>query len=240
MKTYGQFCPIAIAAEIFAERWTPLIVRELFAGSTRFSELERGLPRIPKSVLAQRLRALEAAGVIERHDTSAKGRGARYRLTRAGRELAEIVLLLGDWGKQWAKVEIGPHNVDPDFLFWDMHRRIRLDRLPDRRVVVRFDLTGTCQRSYWLLLERPEPSMCVTDPGFEVDLLVTADTVALHRVWVGDADLATALRKGLIVIDGPAALRRAFPEWLALSIYMERGNRLSALVDAGHPVRLAS
>jgi DNA-binding HxlR family transcriptional regulator len=222
MRSYGQFCPIAIAAEIFAERWTPLIVRELLAGSRRFGELERGLPRIPKSVLAQRLRSLEVAGVVERR-SGTNGRGHEYHLTPAGHDLGQIVLLLGDWGKQWGDTEIGLHNLDPDLLLWDIHRRIRVDQLPDRRVVVRIDLTGACQLSGWLVLEQPEPSVCLTDPGLEVDLVVTADTVALHRVWMGQVDLAKALRDELIELDGPATWRRAFPGWLALSVYAWRG-----------------
>jgi DNA-binding HxlR family transcriptional regulator len=220
MKSYGQFCPIAVAAEIFAERWTPLVLRELFAGSRHFNEIERGVPRMSKSVLSQRLRALIAAGVIERHETG--GRGTEYQLTPAGKELAEIAILMGDWAVRWADIDIGAHNVDPDLLMWDMHRRIHLDRLPDCRVVVRFELTGARLASYWLLLERPEPSLCLFDPGFDVDLYVTADTVALHRVWMGQMDLAKALRDGQIALDGPAPLRRAFPSWLALGFYALR------------------
>lgn len=221
MKTYGQYCPIAVAAEIFAERWTPLIIRELASGSTRFSQIERGLPRISKSVLAQRLRALEASGVIERTEV-AGGRGYEYSLTEAGRELGELVLLLGDWGKTWGNIVIGPDNVDPEDLLWDMHRRVHLDRLPPGRTVVRVEMTGARRHTGWLLLERPEPSVCLTDPGFEVDLLVTADTIAIHRVWMGELEFARALRHELIVLDGPAALRRGFPEWLALSVYAWR------------------
>jgi DNA-binding HxlR family transcriptional regulator len=221
MKSYGQFCPVAMAAEVFAERWTPLIVREMACGSRRFSDLERGLPRISKSILAQRLRFLEGAGVIERVEDPGR-RNAEYLLTQAGQELAEVVLLLGDWGQRWADLSIGPHNLDPDLLMWDIHRRIRVDRLPDRRVVAQVDLTGTHQRRYWLLLERPAPSICWHDPGFDVDLLVAADTVALHRVWTGQQDLALALREGSVVLDGPSDLCRGFPDWLALSLFVER------------------
>src|SRR5215213_5400572 len=101
MRGYGQLCPIAIASKIFAERWTPLVVRELFCGSHRFNELVIGLPRIPRSLLVQRLRSLETAGVVERRVDNA-GRGVEYRLTPAGVELGDVVLWLGDWGKRWA------------------------------------------------------------------------------------------------------------------------------------------
>jgi len=221
MRGYGQFCPVAIASEVFAERWTPLVVRELFCGSRRFNDLLRGLPRIPRSVLVQRLRTLEATGVIERR-TDAGTRAAEYHLTEAGLELGEIVLALGDWGARWANVEIGETHLDPDLLIWDLHRRLAIERLPERRTVVQIDLTGSHQKSYWLVLERPAVSVCWTDPGFEPELFVSADTVALHRIWVGQLPLPNALRDGLIQIEGPAELRQAFPSWLQLSVFTER------------------
>ena len=221
MRGYGQFCPVAIASEVFAERWTPLVVRELYCGSRRFNELLHGLPRIPRSVLTQRLRTLEATGVIERR-VDHERRGIAYHLTPAGMELGEIVLSLGDWGQRWANVEIKERNLDPDLLIWDLHRRLDTERLPDHRSVVQVDLTGSHRKSYWLVLERPEASVCWTDPGFEPELVVTADTVALHRVWLGQLELALALRTGQIALEGPAELRRAFPEWLKLSIFTER------------------
>jgi DNA-binding HxlR family transcriptional regulator len=226
MRGYGQFCPVAIASEVFAERWTPLVVRELFCGSRRFNELLNGLPRIPRSILVQRLRSLEVAGVVERR-VDETGRGVEYHLTPAGLELGEVVLQLGDWGKRWAEVEVGPKNLDPDLLIWDMHRRLDGERMPEGRVVVQVDLTGAHGKSYWLVLERPQASVCWTDPGFDVDLLVQADSVALHRVWVGQQDLAQALRDGLIALDGPAELCRAFPDWLRLSIFVEREQAFS-------------
>ena len=221
MRGYGQFCPIAIASEVFAERWTPLVVRELFCGSHRFNELLHGLPRIPRSVLVQRLRSLETAGVVERRADEA-GRAVEYHLTAAGVELGDVVLRLGDWGKRWADIPVGPDNLDPDLLMWDIHRRLDDGSLPDERAVIRIDLGGAHLKSYWLVLERPLASICWTDPGFEVDLLVHADSVALHRVWVGQLELAAALRHGLIALEGPAELRRAFPDWLKLSIFVER------------------
>jgi DNA-binding HxlR family transcriptional regulator len=218
MRPYGQFCPVAKASEIFAERWTPLIVRELFFGSHRFNELENGLPRIPKSLLSQRLRALERAGIVERRSTR-QGRGVEYHLTAAGQELGAVVGQLGEWGQRWVNSTVSLDDLDPTLLMWDMHRRIHVHLLPYRRVVAQFDFVGACAMSIWLILERPEPSVCFKDPGFEIDLLVTADTLALHQVWVGHLDLAKALRDGLVALDGPADLTRAFPSWLALSMF---------------------
>ena len=216
MRTYGQFCPVAKAAEIFAERWNPLILRELLLGSRRFNELEYGLPKIPRSLLVQRLRMLEQAGVVERHVDS-RGKNPEYYLTPAGQDLFDVVIRLGEWGQKWVNHDIGPSDIDPQLLMWDMRRRINLDRIPQRRVVVQFDFYGATSGSYWLVLERPEPSVCFKDPGFDVDLMVTTDTIAMHQVWIGHLSFADALRQELVEIDGPSPLARAFPGWLALS-----------------------
>ena len=218
MTKYGQFCPVAKAAEVFAERWTPLIVRELVCGSHRFNELESGLPNISRSLLAQRLRSLEQVGVIERRLT-ADGRAWGYHLTDAGGELASIVIALGEWGQRWVNFDLRPSDLDLDLVMWDLHRRLNWDRLPARRVVVRFDFSGAQSRTYWLVLEHGEASICRGDPGFEVDLYVTADTAAFHRVWIGHLQLAESVREGLIRIDGPSDLVRTFPSWLSYSVF---------------------
>ena len=218
MRSYGQFCPVAKAAEIFAERWTPLIVRELACDSYRFNELERGLPGISRSLLSQRLRSLERAGIVERQ-FGTTNRAVRYRLTPAGQELSDVVLLLGEWGQRWVNSEISLDELDPTLLMWDVHRRINVPLLPDRRVVAQFDFIGARRQSIWLILERPEPSVCFKDPGFDVDLFITADTMALHRVWIGHMSYANALRAGLIDVDGPSELTRSLPAWLALSMF---------------------
>lgn len=210
MQTYGQFCPVAKATEIFAERWTPLILRELLMGSHRFNELEHGLPRISRTLLAQRLRSLERAGLIERR-LGATGRSAEYHLTRAGQELEPILNLLGEWGQRWANADVSPNDIDPGLLMWDMRRRINRDRLPPRRVLAQFDFRGARCESWWLLLDRGEVSICLEQPNFDLDLLVTADTLALHRVWIGRLSLASALRNDLVRLDGSPDLVRAFP-----------------------------
>lgn len=216
MRTYGGFCPIAKAVELLGDRWTLLIIRELLCNSHRFSELQQGLPGIPRSLLADRLRMLARAGAIDRRED---GKRVEYHLTQSGEELFEIVWGLGEWGQRWVNHTIDDDDVDPNLLMWDMHRRIHLDRLPPRRVVAQFDFRGVHRGSYWLVLEQPEPSVCYHDPGFEVDLWIGVDTVTLHRVWVGHLSLGDAIRQGSITVEGMPDLVKAFPSWLALSMF---------------------
>jgi DNA-binding HxlR family transcriptional regulator len=221
MKGYGQFCPVAKAAEVFAERWTPLVLRELVSGSHRFSHLHRGVPLMSRSLLAQRLVRLEDAGIV-RSEARTKGRGREYFLTPAGEELRPVIERLGEWGQRWARNRISADDLDPGLLMWDIRRRVNTDRLPERRVVVRFDFravpkTVRSQATFWLILEQPDVDVCLKDPGYETDLVVDADLVALTQAWMGDVRLADAMRSGRVRVDGPTALVRAFPGWLARS-----------------------
>jgi DNA-binding HxlR family transcriptional regulator len=223
MRGYGQFCPVAKAAEIVAERWTPLVLRELLCGSRRFADLHRGVPLMSRALLAQRLRQLEDAGIIQ-STPKTRGRGHEYGLTPAGQELRQVIEDLGGWGQRWARTQLGREDLDPGLLMWDIHRRIDVDRLPERRVVVRFDFRGMprasrCPTTWWLILQRPEVDLCLKDPGFEVDLVVHADVAALTRVWMGDVRLADVLRQGLIRLEGAPVFARAFPSWLELSTF---------------------
>src|SRR4051794_14381140 len=96
--SYRQFCPVAMAAEILCTRWTMVLVRELIAGSTRFNDLRRGVPRMSPALLSQRLKELEAAGVITRIASANDPGVSEYRLTPAGRALEPVVMALGQWG----------------------------------------------------------------------------------------------------------------------------------------------
>jgi DNA-binding HxlR family transcriptional regulator len=223
MKGYGQFCPVAKAAEIVAERWTPLVLRELLCGSRRFSDLHRGVPLMSRTLLARRLEQLADAGIVE-IVAGPRGRGHQYQLTAAGEELRSLIDRLGEWGQRWARAQIGRGDLDAGLLMWDIHRRLDLDALPPQRTVLRFDFRGVpatmrCPRTWWLVLERREVDLCLKDPGFAVDVVVSADLRALTRVWMGDVPLAEALRAGLIRLDGPPSLVRMFPSWLQLSSF---------------------
>jgi DNA-binding HxlR family transcriptional regulator len=217
---YGQFCPVAVAAEIFAERWTPIILRELVLGSRRFNDIHRGAPRISRALLARRLRELEAAGVIESAPRP-DGKGRDYCLTRSGEELGDVVVRLGEWGQRWTE-RFERQRLDPGLLLWDMRRRIAVERLPAGRTVVRFDFRGVPvglrrAKTYWLVMEPPEVGLCFTDPGQDAAVYVDAEVSALARVWLGDEPLAHAMRAGTVKIGGDPRLSRAFPGWLMLS-----------------------
>jgi len=214
MKGYGQYCPIAKAAEVFAERWTPLVVRNLYLGAETFSEILEGVPRMSRTLLADRLRTLERQGIVT-HQRSASGRGGRYHLTPAGRELADVCLALGEWGARW--LEVTPVDHDPFVVLWAWKRLVAVDRLPAHRVVVRFALTDRPRDRFWLLLARDGVELCVRPPGLDEDLVVTTDTETLVRVHMGRLELREAERRELWRTEGTPELVRAFPTWGGLS-----------------------
>ncbi|MEP7310816.1 MAG: winged helix-turn-helix transcriptional regulator [Acidobacteriota bacterium] len=216
MQKYNQYCPVARASEIFADRWTPLILREVILGSHRFNEIERGLPGISRSLLASRLRDLEVAGVLERLP-GAQPKVIGYHLSDAGRDLKAVVDALGAWGVRWAFGEPRPEELDAGLLVWRIHQRIDRERLPERRTVVEFDFTGPRGRRVWLLLEPREVSVCVTPPKFDADLVVRADLAFFYRVWLGHEDFDTAVRCGSVVVEGPPTLAKQLPRWLMWS-----------------------
>lgn len=227
MTTYGQFCPVALGAEIFAERWTPLILRELLAGGRRFSDIQRGVPRMSRNLLVQRLNALRRAGVIERHDVS-NGRAREYRLSDAGRDLGAVVDALGAWGYKWASKDLADEHLDPDFLMWALRRNVRVDALPESRVVVEFHFRGYANRPFWLVMQRPGVDICRFDPGFAVDVTVTADVQTLAQVCLGRLGLLHAVRAGDVELSGSPHQRRALYGVLGVT-------RFAAMSDASAP-----
>lgn len=217
---FGQFCPVAVACEVFAERWTPIILRELLSGSQHFNEIHRGIPLISRALLTRRLRELEGAGVIAR-EAVGKGRGHCYKLTEAGKEFAPIIEQLGTWGQRWT-VRVERCNLDAGLLMWNIRRRIARDLLPAQRVVINFKFSGVPAsyrgfRIFWLVLDRSQVEICVEDPGFEVDLCVEADLAAMVRIWLGDTPFESAVRNRDVRLIGRKELAKAFPSWLMLS-----------------------
>lgn len=225
-KGYGQFCPVARAAEILAERWTPLVVRELLAGSNRFADLQRGVPRMSSALLSRRLKELEHAGIVERRPAD-RGRGSTYHLTPAGRELMPVVEGMGLWAQRWVRHDlVADDNLDPDLLMWDVRRGVGAAAVAsDDRFVVRFEFPGmpSSRRRYWLVFDRGETDLCIRDPGFAVDLAVSAPVRTLIEVWLGHRTIAEASRHGQLAFEGPREHVRAFPDWFALSRFAPAG-----------------
>jgi DNA-binding HxlR family transcriptional regulator len=215
MRTYGQFCPIARGSEILAERWTPIILRNLLLGCRTFNEIAAGAPGLSRALLARRLRELERAGVLEIR-AKPNGRGSVYEPTPAGRDLAGVLESIGGWAQRWT--ELTGDHADPDAVLWSWTQTfLRRDLLPDRRVVVRFEFPRDPRRvRLWLLAEGGKAEVCRFDPGFGDDLMVTVDdSLAFARWHLGQVSWAAALRSGAVTVTGSRALGRALPTWNA-------------------------
>lgn len=209
MHNYGQrYCPIARASELFAERWTPIIVRNLLLGCSTFGELLEGAPGLSRSVLAQRLKELERNGIVTTAPLPRR-RGSRYTLTEAGWELHVVCDALGRWGARW--LEAAPKELDPGIVLWAVANCMDGNALPATRVVVRFDIRG--HPTFWLLVQQPKAELCRTHPGAEEDLVVTTDHQTLARWHMGDMSLRQATSGGLMTIAGPPRLVRSFARW---------------------------
>jgi len=202
MRTYGQYCPLARASELLAERWTLIIVRNLLAGCRTFGELLEGAPGISRALLAQRLALLEQYEVIVRE--VARGR-VRYALTERGKELRAVVQVLGEWGARWLELE--PHHSDPAYVLFATSRLVDVERAPAHGLVVRFELGD---RHYWLLVRRPRAEVCTSYPGRPEDLVVRTRSEVLARCHLRHTTFAQAERAGQLEIDGPRPTVRAF------------------------------
>lgn len=213
MRTYGQHCPIARAAEVFAERWTPIIVRNLRAGCTTFTEISAGAPGLSRSLLTQRLRQLERAGVVQTQ-AKANGHGVTYQLTDAGLDLWGVLSALGAWGERW--LELGDEHTNPSVVLWAWSTvYLARELLPDQRVVVRFDFTDQPAPNHclWLLVDHGDAELCKKYPGFDEDLIVETDMRTLALWHLKHLEWTDALRAGRIRMTGPAWLARALPTW---------------------------
>lgn len=220
--SYAQFCPIAKAAEIIAQPWMPLIIRELLCGSYRFNDLHRGVPKMSRSLLVRRLEQLEQAGLLERRLVGTDEH-PEYHLTQAGEALRPIMIQLGGWGKQWVQREVSQQDLDAGVLMWDVQRRIKREHLPSQRIVISFQFKDAPEehQEFWLLLSQATVDLCLKDPGYEVDLYVCSDVRTFTEVWLGDKPLAQALREDSVWLSGPSELREQFSSWLGLSLFAD-------------------
>jgi DNA-binding HxlR family transcriptional regulator len=217
MRGYGQYCPIAQAAEVLTERWTLLVLRELLVRGNRFNDIRRGVPLMSQSLLAKRLRDLEVAGLIERREQ--KNGGAEYHLTQAGMELKPLIFQFGEWGKRWLRRTLTRDQLDAGVLMWDIRGRVDPARFPPGRTVVQIEFTDlpVAQKHWWLVNEDDEVDLCLKDPGYEVALYLVTDLQTMTDVWMGDVSLKRAIAEGTLQVHGRAELSRCLPSWLQLS-----------------------
>lgn len=209
LKPYGQYCPISRAVEVLGERWSLLIVRDLLVGATRFNDLARCNPRLSRTLLAKRLRQLERARIVDHI-------GDEYQLTPAGRELYPIVFGLGEWGAKWQFEDPRTDELDPQLLMWWVHTRLDFTSVPQERVVLEFRFRDQRSR-YWILCDAQGPSVCSTDPGFEIDAVVATDLPTMYQVWLGAIDLRSAIRSERVQVSGQPAVVRRLPDVFQLS-----------------------
>jgi DNA-binding HxlR family transcriptional regulator len=227
---YNQFCPVAMAAEIICTRWTLVLLREMVAGSTRFNDLRRGVPRMSPALLSKRLKDLEAAGVVERSKVAGEVGVFEYRLTKSGRELKAIVEAVGVWGQRWIETESSLGNLDPNLLMWDMRRNIDPTPMPARRSVIQViysDLPAS-KKNWWLIVSPKDGvDLCSVDPGFDVDLYVSTDLRTMTQVWMGYITLAQAKRDGRLTTTGDRQLETTMKSWLSLSPFAKIEKRVA-------------
>jgi DNA-binding HxlR family transcriptional regulator len=227
--SYGQFCPVAMAAEIVCSKWTPLVLRELLSGSTRFNDLRRGVPRMSPTLLSKRLKELEQAGII-----SARARGqagaTEYQLTAAGENLRGVIMSLGNWGQRWIESSLTLKNLDPSLLMWDMRRNIAPTSLPDRRCTIQFvypELRAG-RGTWWLVIDGLDVDLCSVDPGFEVDLYVSSTLRSMTSVWMGHSTLKAEIDAGNTTLTGEKAIARSMHGWLGLSVFARQQRRIAS------------
>lgn len=226
--SYGQFCPVAMAAEIVCSRWTALVLRELLCGTTRFNDLRRGVPLMSPSLLSKRLKELEAAGVIATVPTGQAG-AVEYRLTEAGEDLRPVVMSLGFWGQRWVDSSLSLKNLDPSLLMWDMRRNLDPKPLPPRRCTINFlyPELASAKRSWWLVIDGGQVDLCSVNPGFEVDLYVRSSLRSMTAVWMGMSTVAKEMDAGQIELIGDKGLAQSMQRWLGLSPFAKKKDHVS-------------
>jgi len=216
LKTYGQFCPLAQATQLLCERWTLIIVRELIAGSTRFSDIQKGVPLMSPTLLSSRLKHLVKAGVAEM--SGSKGHHT-YHLTPAGKELQPIVELLGVWGHRWAQSDLSGGDLDAGLLMWDIRRSVDPDIFPRHRVVVQFEYPDASAgaRDWWLISDNGEIDLCLKDPGYDIDILIKCPLKVMTQIWICEKSFKESTASGDVVIMGDPGLAGKLQDWLRSS-----------------------
>ena len=228
--SYNQFCPVAMAAEILCSRWTLILLRELVAGSTRFNDLRRGVPRMSPALLSKRLKDLETAGVVKRSKVAGEPGVFDYTLTKAGLDLTPVIQSVGVWGQRWVETRSSLENLDVGLLMWDMRRNIDPKPMPARRTVIQviYSDLPAAQKNWWLIVQPGDGvDLCSVDPGFDVDLYLSTDLRTMTEIWMGYTSLAQAKGKRRLAVTGSRQLEASMNTWLTLSPFAKLERRVA-------------
>jgi DNA-binding HxlR family transcriptional regulator len=234
MTSHGDYCPITVGVDVLGDRWTPLIIRELMVGANGFNEIHRGIPRISRSLLAQRLRMLERRGLVRR-EVGPRGRAGAYVLTPAGESVTPIVWAIGRWAAEWIFGDPTDEDCDGMSLMWRLHQHAIPTKLPQQRTVVHLILTGPGASEGWLDINHSVISVCKDDPGYDVDLAIEADVAQMQRWLIGRVPFRDLVAAGHARLLGPSRLARAFPTWFDTTFFAE-GLRRAEQRHAREPV----
>ena len=219
MHDYNEACPISMAASVICEKWTLQIVREMFFGSTRYSEIQKYIPNISPSLLRSRLRFLEDNGVIVRK-RSASGNRYEYHLTPAGKSLAPVLTEMGKWGFRWASHHMTDKQNTVSGLVRDFASRIDVDELPSCNAVIEMQLAdGGDSATGFIHVQGGTASTCDTRLGFDTDVLIRSTIKTMTRIWYGELDMNAAIKSGQMKVVAAPAFSRRISRWLRISSF---------------------
>ncbi len=218
MSGYGQYCPIAKAAEVLGEKWSILILRELCLADQSFNSLRKGMPLVSPTLLSKRLKTLAFHNIIKRIETSD---GVFYQMDEAGLELKEMIMQLGIWGQRWVKSDYGKGDIDASLLVWDLHRSINLTYFSDEQKVIQFEFfdAPAKHRFFWLVIKNQSADMCIKNPGYEVDLYIKTFAKDFTEMWMGEVPYKSLSKNNKIKLEGDRVLKNSFTKWLGSSCF---------------------
>ena len=229
--SYGQFCPLAMAAEFLCSRWTILIFRELLLGSRSFNDISKGVARMSRTLLSDRLKELAERGLIAKQITD-KSRHPQYQLTEAGEALRSVVFGMADWSQEWLQVEPCLEKLDADHLFWSLRRSVQPHPDLPNPFVVHIYLSEQTKKhqNAWLVFKNDEVDLCIIDHNFEVNVQIEATTRNLIKLYMGWSDFSDALKNKEVVLRGPSRYINIAQQWLGRSRLASIDKQPSALL----------
>lgn len=222
-SNYPRFCPVAMAASLLEPRWTMLMLCEMWSGSTRFNEIQRGVPGMSPGLLSKRLKEMEMNGLVVRRG-SGSGSHAEYLTTPMADELEPLVRGLGEWAHRNIDCGVSLQDLDARLLMWNIRRKIDLLQLPRRKCVIQFILHDSPNETanYWLVAKPGEETdLCYADPKFDVDLYVVCELRALTSAWMGHTTFEAEIADGGISLSGQEMMARTMTRWLVRSSFAE-------------------